>query len=110
MPHIITELGLVDSRYVEPGHRREVYRLADGPEQHYLTCLRCGVRVLIATDLLNDMARELVRRKGVSVTSACACCFGCVLPITKNQKPTTNNRFSARGTLRRKRCATRREF
>ena len=102
MPHIITELGLVDSRYVEPGHRREVYRLADGPEQHYLTCLRCGVRVLIATDLLNDMARELVRRKGVSVTSAC--CWD-----TDGDRWVVSG-FSPRGTLRRKRCATRREF
>jgi len=74
--NLYTELGLVDRRYVEPEHRREVYRLAEGPEQHYLTCLRCGTRVLIATDLLNNMARELVRRKGVSVTSACACFTG----------------------------------
>jgi Fur family ferric uptake transcriptional regulator len=74
--NLFAELNLVDHRYVEPEHRREVFRLAEGPEQHYLTCIRCGARVLIRTDLLNQMARELVRRKGVSVTSACACFTG----------------------------------
>jgi Fur family ferric uptake transcriptional regulator len=74
--NLFAELSLVDHRYVEPEHRREVFRLAEGPEQHYLTCVRCGARVLIRTDLLNQMARELVRRKGVSVTSACACFTG----------------------------------
>lgn len=74
--NLFAELGLVDHRYVEPEHRREVFRMADGPEQHYLTCLRCGTRVLIATDLLNDMVHALVERKGVSVTSACACFTG----------------------------------
>ena len=74
--NLFVEVGLVDHRYVEPEHRREVFRLADGPEQHYLSCVRCGVRVLIHTDLLNRMAHELVRRKGVSVTSACACFTG----------------------------------
>ena len=74
--NLFVELGLVDHRYVEPEHRREVFRLTDGPEQHYLTCVRCGARVPIHTDLLNRMASELVRRKGVSVTSACACFTG----------------------------------
>jgi len=74
--NLFAELGLVDHRYVEPEHRREVFRLAEGPEQHYLTCVRCGARVLVRTDLLNQMARELVRRRGVSVTSACACFTG----------------------------------
>ena len=74
--NLFVELGLVDHRHVEPDHRREVFRLADGPEQHYLTCVRCGARVPILTDLLNRMASELVRRKGVSVTSACACFTG----------------------------------
>ncbi|MBN2303450.1 MAG: transcriptional repressor [Anaerolineae bacterium] len=74
--NLFAELGLVDHRYVEPDHRREVFRLADGPEQHYLTCVRCGTRVLIRADLLNRMVNELVRRKGVSVTSACACFTG----------------------------------
>lgn len=74
--NLFAELGLVDHRYVEPEHRREVFRLSEGPEQHYLTCIRCGARVLIHTDLLNRMANELVRRKGVSVTSACACFTG----------------------------------
>jgi Fur family transcriptional regulator, ferric uptake regulator len=74
--NLFAELGLVDQRHVEPDHRREVYRLADGLEQHYLTCVRCGARVLIRADLLNRMASELVRRKGVSVTSACACFTG----------------------------------
>jgi Fur family ferric uptake transcriptional regulator len=74
--NLFAELGLVDHRYVEPEHRRELFRLADGPEQHYLTCVHCGARVLIHTDLLNRMANELVRREGVSVTSACACFTG----------------------------------
>lgn len=74
--NLFAELGLVDHRYVEPEHRREVFRLADGPEQHYLTCVRCGARVLIRADLLNHMASELVRRRGVSVISACACFTG----------------------------------
>jgi Fur family ferric uptake transcriptional regulator len=74
--NLFVELGLVDHRYVEPDHRREVFRLSEGPEQHYLTCNRCGKRVLIHTDLLYRMARSLVRRKGVSVTSACACFTG----------------------------------
>ncbi|MCD4687033.1 MAG: transcriptional repressor, partial [Anaerolineae bacterium] len=73
---LFAELGLVDHRYVEPVHRREVFRLSDGPEQHYLTCVRCEARVLIHTDLLNRMALALVERKGVSVTSACACFTG----------------------------------
>lgn len=74
--NLFAELGIVDHRYVEPEHRREVFRLSEGPEQHYLTCVRCGKRVLIHTDLLNRMARALVDRKGVSVTSACACFTG----------------------------------
>jgi Fur family transcriptional regulator, ferric uptake regulator len=74
--NLFAELGLVDHRYIEPEHRREVFRMAEGPEQHYLTCVRCGKRVLIHADLLNRMASELVRRKGVSVTSACACFTG----------------------------------
>jgi Fur family ferric uptake transcriptional regulator len=74
--NLFAELGLVDHRYVEPDHRREVFRLSEGPEQHYLTCMRCGMRILIHTDLLNRMAHELVRRKGVSVVSACACFTG----------------------------------
>jgi Fur family ferric uptake transcriptional regulator len=74
--NLFADLGLVDHRYVEPEHRREVFRLSEGPEQHYLTCVRCGARVLIRTDLLNRMASELVRRKGVSVTGACACFTG----------------------------------
>lgn len=74
--NLFAEVGLVQHRYVEPEHRREVFRLSDGPEQHYLTCVRCGTRVLIHADLLNQMARELVQRKGVSVTSACACFTG----------------------------------
>jgi len=74
--NLFAELGLLDHRYVEPEHRREVFRLSDGPEQHYLTCTRCGARVLIHTDLLNRMAGALVRRKGVSVTGACACFTG----------------------------------
>ncbi len=73
---LLAELGIVDHRYVEPEHRREVFRLTEGPEQHYLTCIRCGARVLIHTDLLNRMARALVDRKGVSVVSACACFTG----------------------------------
>jgi Fur family ferric uptake transcriptional regulator len=74
--NLFAELSLVDHRYVEPEHRREVFRLAEGPEQHYLTCVRCGARVLIRTDLLNQMVRELIRRRGVSVMSACACFTG----------------------------------
>jgi Fur family ferric uptake transcriptional regulator len=74
--NLFAELGIVDHRYVEPEHRREVFRLSDGPEQHYLTCVRCGARVLIHTDLLNRMAQALVERKGVSVISACACFTG----------------------------------
>jgi Fur family ferric uptake transcriptional regulator len=73
---LFAELGLIEHRYVEPEHRREVFRLTEGPEQHYLTCVRCGKRVLIHTDMLNQMTHELVRRKGVSVTSACACFTG----------------------------------
>lgn len=74
--NLFAELGLVDHRYIEPEHRREVFRMSEGPEQHYLTCIRCGKRVLIHADLLNRMAGELVRRKGVSVVSACACFTG----------------------------------
>ncbi|HEX3050216.1 MAG TPA: Fur family transcriptional regulator [Aggregatilineaceae bacterium] len=74
--NLFAELGLVDHRYVEPEHRHEVFRLSEGPEQHYLTCVRCGRRVLIHADLLNQMASELVRRKGVSVIGACACFTG----------------------------------
>jgi Fur family transcriptional regulator, ferric uptake regulator len=74
--NLFAELGLIDHRYVEPEHRREVFRLSEGPEQHYLTCVRCGKRTLIHADLLNQMANELVRRKGVSVISACACFTG----------------------------------
>ncbi|GAB4429096.1 MAG: Fur family transcriptional regulator [Anaerolineae bacterium] len=88
--NLFVELGLVDQRYVEPEHRREVFRLADGPEQHYLTCLRCGTRVPIATDLLDNMARELVQRKGVTVTSACACftgyCPACTAELRREGK------------------------
>ncbi|MBN1679140.1 MAG: transcriptional repressor [Anaerolineae bacterium] len=73
---LFAELGIVTKRYIEPEHRREVFRLSEGPEQHYLTCVRCGKRVLIHADLLNRMARELVRRKNVSVTGACACFTG----------------------------------
>jgi len=73
---LFVEIGLVDHRYIEPEHRREVFRLSEGPEQHYLTCVRCGKRVLIHADLLYQMARELVRRKGVSVVTACACFTG----------------------------------
>ncbi len=82
--HLFTELGLADRRFVEPDHRREVYRLADSPEQHYLTCLRCGARVPIHTDLLDRMVRELVRRKGVSVTGACACFTGYCASCTES--------------------------
>lgn len=74
--NLFAEIGLIEHRYVEPEHRREVFRLSAGPEQHYLTCVRCGARVLIHADLLHRMARELVRRKGVSVVSACACFTG----------------------------------
>jgi Fur family ferric uptake transcriptional regulator len=74
--NLFAEIGLVDHRYVEPEHRREVFRLSEGPEQHYLTCVRCGKRVLIRADLLYQMAHALVRRKGVSVASACACFTG----------------------------------
>lgn len=81
--NLFAELGIVDHRYVEPEHRREVFRLTEGPEQHYLTCTRCGARVLIHTDLLNRMARALVDRKGVSVVSACACFTGYCPSCTK---------------------------
>jgi Fur family ferric uptake transcriptional regulator len=74
--NLFAEIGLVDHRYVEPEHRREVFRLSEGPEQHYLTCVRCGTRVLIHADLLNRMASALVERRGVSVISACACFTG----------------------------------
>ena len=83
---LFAELGLVDRRYVEPEHRREVFRLAKGPEQHYLTCTRCGTRVLIHTDLLNRVARALVQRKGVSVTSACACFTGYCAACTEERQ------------------------
>lgn len=73
---LFAELGLVEHRYIEREHRREVFRLGEGPEQHFLTCVNCGQRVLIHTDLLNHMTHELVRRKHVSVTSACACFTG----------------------------------
>lgn len=87
--NLFAELGLVDHRYVEPEHRREVFRLSDGPEQHYLTCVRCGARVLIHTDLLNRMARALVERKGVSVTSACACFTGYCSACTEELQRTS---------------------
>lgn len=86
--NLFADLGLVDRRYVEPEHRREVFRLSDGQEQHYLTCVRCGKRVLIHADLLHRMASELVRRKGVSVVSACACftgyCPDCTAELRKS--------------------------
>ena len=84
--NLFAELGLVDHRYVEPDHRREVFRFSEGPEQHYLTCVRCGTRTLIHTDLLNQMANELVRRKGVSVVSACACFTGYCAECTEKLK------------------------
>jgi Fur family ferric uptake transcriptional regulator len=88
--NLFADLGLVDHRYVEPEHRREVFRLSEGPEQHYLTCTRGGARVLIHTDLLNRMANELVRRKGVSVISACACftgyCASCTEELRREGK------------------------
>ena len=74
--NLFADLDIIEHRYVEPDHRREVFRLSEGPEQHYLTCIRCGSRTLIHADLLNRMVSELVRRKGVSVTSACACFTG----------------------------------
>jgi len=84
---LFAELDIIEHRYVEPDHRREVFRLSAGPEQHYLTCIRCGSRTLIHADLLNRMVSELVRRKGVSVTSACACftgyCPACTAELQK---------------------------
>ena len=74
--NLFAELEIIEHRYVEPDHRRVVFRLSAGPEQHYLTCIRCGTRTLIHADLLNRMVSELVRRKGVSVTGACACFTG----------------------------------
>ena len=74
--NLFADLDIIEHRYVEPDHRREVFRLSEGPEQHYLTCIRCGSRTLIHADLLNRRVSELVRRKGVSVTSACACFTG----------------------------------
>ena len=88
--NLFVELGLVDHRYVEPDHRREVFRLSEGPEQHYLTCTRCGKRVLIHTDLLYRMARSLVRRKEVSVTSACACFTGYCAECTEELRRETD--------------------
>jgi Fur family ferric uptake transcriptional regulator len=88
---LLAELGLVNHRYVEPEHRREMFRLAQGPEQHYLTCTRCGARVPIHTDLLNRVAHELARRKGVSVISACACftgyCAACTEELRRMEPP-----------------------
>ncbi len=83
---LFTELGLVDHRYIEPDHRREVFRMSEGPEQHYLTCVRCGKRVLIHADLLNRMASRLVERRGVSVISACACFTGYCPECTEELK------------------------
>lgn len=83
---LYAELGVVEHRYTEPEHRREAFRMAEGPEQHYLTCIRCGKRVVIHADLLNRMAHELVRRKGVSVTSACACFTGYCPDCTEEMK------------------------
>ncbi|NLE52698.1 MAG: transcriptional repressor, partial [Chloroflexi bacterium] len=85
--NLFADLDIIEHRYVEPDHRREVFRLSEGPEQHYLTCIRCGSRTLIHADLLNRMVSELVRRKGVSVTSACACftgyCSACTEELRK---------------------------
>lgn len=89
--NLLAELGLVDHRYVEPDHRREVFRLSEGPEQHYLTCVRCGTRVLIHTDLLYRMASALVRRKGVSVTGACACFTGYCASCTEELRRAGEN-------------------
>ncbi len=86
--NLFAELGIVDHRYVSPEHRREVFRLSAGPEQHYLTCVRCGKRVLIHTDLLNRMAHELVRHKGVMVTGACACFTGYCAECTETLRRT----------------------
>jgi Fur family transcriptional regulator, ferric uptake regulator len=90
--NLFADLGLVERRYIEPEHRREVFRLSEGSEQHYLTCVRCGQRVLIHADLLNRMARELVRRKGVSVIGACACftgyCPDCTEELRREQSST----------------------
>lgn len=83
---LFAEVGLVDHRYIEPEHRREVFRMTEGPEQHYLTCVRCGKRVLIHADLLNRMARQLVQRRGVSVISACACFTGYCPECTEELK------------------------
>ena len=84
--NLFAELGLIDHRYVEPEHRREVFRLSEGPEQHDLTCMHCGKRTVIHADLLNQMANELVRRKGVSVISACACFTGYCAECTAELK------------------------
>ena len=83
---LFVEVGLVDHRYIEPEHRREVFRMTEGEEQHYLTCVRCGKRVLIHADLLNRMARQLVQRRGVSVISACACFTGYCAECTQELK------------------------
>ncbi|HML22327.1 MAG TPA: Fur family transcriptional regulator [Aggregatilinea sp.] len=83
---LFAEVGLVDHRYIEPEHRREVFRMTEGEEQHYLTCVRCGKRVLIRADLLNRMARQLVQRRGVSVISACACFTGYCPECTEELK------------------------
>ncbi|NDJ77832.1 MAG: transcriptional repressor [Chloroflexi bacterium] len=93
--NLFADLGLVDHRYIEPEHRREVFRMSEGPEQHYLTCVRCGARVLIHANLLNRMAHELVRRKGVSVITACACftgyCPDCTAELQQTGKLPTGN-------------------
>ena len=93
--NLFAELTLIDHRYVEPDHRREVFRMSEGPEQHYLTYVRCGKRVLIHADLLNRMADELVRRKQVSIVSACACftgyCAECTEELRAQGKLPENN-------------------
>lgn len=77
----LEEAGLVELRYFGPGHARDHYEAAGGPEHYHFTCARCGRVLEFETPAIRQLRADLRTRLGwrttrthLSLEGVCAEC------------------------------------
>lgn len=73
---LLTDLGLVEQRFIRRDHVRKVYEPAGSGKHYYFTCLTCGKIIEFRSPLVDRARREVAAELGVTILRACACFEG----------------------------------
>lgn len=73
---LLTEHGLIKSRYYDQDSHREVFEPTPNTEHYHFTCSRCGKVIEFVSKHVPALRAQLQNEFGVEVRTACLCLTG----------------------------------